>query len=289
MSSHRKVLLAAAVALFALPAEVFAVTPPAGALFGGGAIGATYDPTSVHDVTWVGIRMSKDRKRLTFYGDVDLVCSGKHSVILTTTDAKLLSGGRFSATNTVDPAMNSGIGGTLKFSGRFTSRGAASGSIQTATTLNGAACQSRKLSWDARSPVLAPHHSGAKTGGTYFGTTKQTFSALVRTDRSGRRLKQASIEYLYTCRSGKKNQYGNEVTPGTRLSKTGTFTGHDHFSHPYQNTPGLTGHWVSTVHGKVKGDRATGTWNVKITVTKDSDGSVVDTCSTGTIAWTAAK
>ena len=53
------------------------------------------DASDRHDVTWVGARMSKDRKSLTFYADVDIFCGGKDAgVYLTTTDAKLGSGGR---------------------------------------------------------------------------------------------------------------------------------------------------------------------------------------------------
>jgi hypothetical protein len=289
--SRRKPLLAAGVAFFALPAGAVAVTPPSRALFGGGAIGPKYTPGSVHDVTWVGARMSKDRKSLTFYADVDLICGGKKAgVILTTTDAKLRSGGRFSGTNTVDPATNSGIAGTVRFAGRFVHRGIAKGTIKTSNTQNGATCESRDISWEIHSPFIAPHHSGAKAGGLYLGTTKQTFSALVRTNRAGTRLAQASFEYLYRCKNFNptQDQYGNEVTPATAIKK-GAFHGFDHFSHAMPGQPGNTGHWASNVDGKVKGDRVTGTWTVSIQVTRDSDGAIVDQCTSGPVGFTAAK
>src|SRR4051812_24797009 len=290
--SVKGVLRTAAVALVGLPAGATAVTPPSRALFGGGAIGPAYTPGSVHDVTWVGARMSKDRKSVTFYADVDLICGGrKGSVILTTTDAKLRSGGRFSGTNTVDPATNSGIAGTVKFAGRFTQRGIAKGTIRTSNTQNGATCESRKISWEIHSPFIAPHHSGAKAGGVYFGTTKQTFSTIVRLDRTGKRLKQASFEYLYRCKNFNptQDQYGNEVTPAALLSKTGAFHGFDHFSHPMPNQPGNTGHWLSNVDAKVRGDRITGTWTVSIQVTRDSDGAIVDQCTSGPVGFTASR
>jgi hypothetical protein len=289
--SSTKVFLAACMAFVAIPAGATAATPPPRALFGGGAIGAKYLPTSTHDVTWVNARVSKDQKTVDFYADVDLFCGGQNAgVYLTFATVPLKSGGRFSGSDPIEPETNSGLTGVMKFSGRFTGKGVASGSLTITGTKSGTPCEKRNIDWEMRAPFLAPHHRAAKTGGTYYGTTKDTFPAMVRTNASGTRLRQASIEYLFKCQNNTQEQYGNEVTPGAPISKTGRFHSKDHFSHPFgQPGSGMPGHWASTVEGKVQGDRATGTWKIDITITRDSDGAVVDTCTAGSIAFTAAK
>jgi hypothetical protein len=243
---------------------------------------------TTRDVTWVSARVSKDQKTVDFYGDIDLYCGGQNAgVYLTFATVPLRSGGRFSGADPIEPETNSGLTGVMKFSGRFTARGIASGSLTISGTKSGTPCETRKIPWQLRSPFLAPHPRAAETGGTYYGNTKDTFPVMVRTNASGTRLRQASLEYVYKCQNSNQESYGNEVTPGTALSKTGAFHSKDHFSHA--TAPGITGHWTSTVDGRVKGDRATGTWTINIQMTRDSDGAVVDNCTTNAIEFNAAK
>src|SRR3954468_12271762 len=99
-----RLLLATGLALVALPATSLATTPPAGALFGGGAIGPEYLTTSTYDVTWVNARVAKDQKTVRFYGDVDLKCGTEAGVFVLTSATVPLKSGRFSGSYTIEPA-----------------------------------------------------------------------------------------------------------------------------------------------------------------------------------------
>jgi len=69
-------LIAAALAVTAVaPATAQSPKPPKNVLFGGGVIGSQRDPQHL-DVQYTQVRIAKDAKTLTFFGDYREMCDG---------------------------------------------------------------------------------------------------------------------------------------------------------------------------------------------------------------------
>src|SRR3954471_19576397 len=276
-------LLVAALLAVAAPSAASAYTPPARALYGGRAIGPKFNKANHSDVTWASARVSQDQQSVTFYADVDLTCGTYRGIVLTNASAPV-QGGKFAGSFTIDPATNSGIAGTLTFSGKFTERGLASGTIRTSTTRNGAPCTSRTVPYELRLPSRTPYHPSDKVGGTYYGSTDQTYPVLLRTDRSRRHLLQGSLEFDYGCPTNPQRTYSNETTPPTTISRTGKFHGVESYASPLAG--GMTAHFTSDVTGRFQGNRARGIWKIDVQITRDADNSVVDNCTSGPMKFT---
>jgi hypothetical protein len=128
----------------------------------------------------------------------------------------------------------------------------------------------------------------AATGNTYGGVTPQGEPIVVVMTANRRKVVRALTVLDMTCTSGDTGL----VTDGYRqlsVSKKGRF-GYTFGPTTERNDDGTTSDFLGRVSGKLNPSKTkiTGTWSYTITE-RDATGAVTDTCTSGSVTWTAKQ
>ncbi|HEY8584946.1 MAG TPA: hypothetical protein VIL49_18450 [Capillimicrobium sp.] len=281
---------AGATALLAAPAA--AATPVGGALYGGGA--ETVDGDMPEYTT---IRVQKGAERLNFYGEWALRCTGggEDLSFVTAEDVRLRRDGSFSGEGAIEGEGPLGSqSGTFTFSGRFTARHIAKGVAradvdQTLTAGGGAACTTGRF----RFTVIDAQQRGAiatpKAGAQFYGSTSQTYPALLRLDGRGRALTFASVEYELAC-EGAEPLFLDERMPARfiDLERDGTFSGTETFT-DQATVNGSPLEVTARLEGAFRRGKVRGTWRMTAVARDPATGAQTATCSSERITFRVAR
>jgi hypothetical protein len=280
----------AAVAL-AAPAIAEAPITPEGN-FGGGALAAPPRAIDGAGNAIVAVR-ALPKRRLEIEATVRGRCAGGDISAV----AKVAADGSFHAEGTVsqqpDPALK--ITTTYKLTGRFTSRGAAEGTL-TATldrSLEGhtTTCRSGKVAYSLRRPTGGLGDPGAPKAAFYYGTTAQRSTGpnrpiVLRVSASGRVLRRALFGESVKC-SDDRIAIGIEA-PRTDvpIDSRGRVTDHER----YEFTQGEAVVHVDDHFTAELGTRgARGTFTLSSRAADRASGRTIQTCKSGTVRWRAAR
>ncbi len=128
----------------------------------------------------------------------------------------------------------------------------------------------------------------AATGNTYGGVTKQGMPVVVDMTADRRRIVRAVTVLDLTCTSGDS---GLTTDRYTRLpvTKTGRFA-YAFGPTTERNEDGTTTDFEGRIAGRLNAakTRIAGTWSYTITE-HDAAGAVTDTCTSGSVSWTAKQ
>jgi hypothetical protein len=134
----------------------------------------------------------------------------------------------------------------------------------------------------AAAPAVAakPH-----PGGTYGGMTPQDWPAIFTVAANGRSIVSAHIGLDRPCSSGNTRSTSDGYR-GVRISRSGAFST-SFGPEPQQNDDGTTDEFSGSLRGRLdaRHGRITGTWDL-MSVTKDANGNVTDTCDSGPVKFT---
>lgn len=128
----------------------------------------------------------------------------------------------------------------------------------------------------------------AATGNTYGGVTPQDEPIVVVLTANRRKIVRALTVLDMTCTSGDTGL----ITDGYRqllVSKKGRF-GYSFGPTTERNDDGTTSDFQGRISGKLNPSKTkiTGTWSYTITE-HDATGAVTDTCTSGSVKWTAKQ
>jgi hypothetical protein len=136
--------------------------------------------------------------------------------------------------------------------------------------------------------AAAPGAASAATklkGVTYGGFTPQGLPVVIEIAKNGRTIARTTIAIQLKCTSG-----ATVTLPDTYGMPVKKRKFHGSFNEPLTNADGT----ITTFHGEVAGrfnkarTKVSGKWLVNST-TRDGAGAVVDTCTSGTVRWTAKQ
>jgi hypothetical protein len=136
--------------------------------------------------------------------------------------------------------------------------------------------------------AAAPAHAARPhlhPGGTYGGVTPQDWPAIFTVAASGRSIVSAYIGLDRPCTSGDTRSTTDRYAK-LKVSRTGAFSS-SFGPQPEQNADGSTDEFTGSLSGRLdaRRGRITGTWEL-MSVTKDTAGSVTDTCDSGAVKFT---
>ena len=141
-----------------------------------------------------------------------------------------------------------------------------------------------------------PRHLGAKaaasakapTGLVFGGITPQAWPVVVALNKARNRVDQVVIGLDMACASG--DTFGtSDGFQALKLSKKGRFA--TTFGPERIDAGGVPADVESKVIGRQSADRGSmrGVWSLKITVYDPTGTSVLDTCESGLVSWTASQ
>ncbi|HEU4658146.1 MAG TPA: hypothetical protein VFR97_11495 [Capillimicrobium sp.] len=283
----------AAAALLTCAAPAAAATPENGALYGGGAKTATGEFNE-----YTTIRVAKDGASINFFGEWGVKCEGggRDLAYITAEDVALGGDGSFSGKGEVSGQGPLGSQtGSFRFSGRFTKAHVATGTArvdiqQTLTAGGGAACTSGTFRWTVVDPSQRAARAVPRRNAMFFGSTAQTYPALLRLDRRGE-VAFAALEYELSCTKEAQPLFLDERMPGSfiELQRNGRFAGEETYTSSRVTLQG-NGELVVTakLRGAFRNGRLSGTWSLTGVVKDRTTGAQLDTCTSGKIEFSAA-
>jgi hypothetical protein len=291
---HRiSVLATVATAGLIAAAPATAATPVARALYGGGA-----STTDGDHAEYTTVRVEKRAKTLNLYGEWKVTCAGggQDLTYVTAEHVPLKRNGSFAGTGTIkaDGPLGSQTG-RFRFSGRFTAkhvvRGTAVATLQqTLTAGGGAACTTGRFHFTAIDPTQRGAVATAKPDAQYYGSTSQSYPALVRLDAQGTGLRYASLEYELPCEGQQQPLFLDERMPGQfiTLGPDGHLTGTETFT----STATVGGNRLditATLDGSFGPEGLTGTWKLTGRILDAQTGEQIGTCTSEDIRFAAAR
>jgi hypothetical protein len=132
-----------------------------------------------------------------------------------------------------------------------------------------------------------------KKGAAFVGVSSQTTGDLglpldIRVSPAGTAMSRFDIEWTSACTgTGGQESYGGLSVTLNKKITAGVFTDSSTFNKPFSN--GDTGLFVTQLYGKFTSSvRAAGTFRVTVSIT-DGTKTVVDTCDSGVIHWSATN
>jgi hypothetical protein len=144
------------------------------------------------------------------------------------------------------------------------------------------ASKPRHLSATAAQTAKAP------SGLVFGGITPQSWPVVVALNKARNRVDQVVIGLDMTCTSG--DSFGtSDGFQALKLSRKGRFS--TTFGPERIDAGGVPADVESKVIGRLSNNRASmrGIWSLKITIYDPTGTSVLDTCESGLISWTAAQ
>jgi hypothetical protein len=277
--------------LLAAPATALAPLVPAGN-FGGGALAAPPRAIDGAGNAIVALR-ALPKRRLEIEVTVRARCAGGDIAAT----AKVAADASFHSEGTVsqqpDPALK--VTTTYKLRGRFTSRGAAEGTLSATLerSLRGrkTTCRSGKVVYAVRRPTGGLGDPGAPKAAFYYGTTSQRSTGpnrpiVLRVSADGRLLRRALFGESVKCSD-------NRVAIGIEAPRTdvpidsrGRVADHER----YQFTQGEAVVHVDDRFTAELGTRgARGTFSLSSRAADRASGRTIQTCKSGTAHWRAAR
>jgi hypothetical protein len=270
-----------------------AATPVAGALYGGGA-----STTDGDHAEYTTVRVEKSGKTLNFYGEWRVRCDGggQDLAYVTAEHVRLKRNGAFSGKGTIKASGPLGSqAGRFRFSGRFGARHVVRGTAvanlqQTLTAGGGAACTTGRFRFTAIDATQRGAVATPKPGAQYYGSTSQTYPALLRLDAGGTSLRYASLEYELPCEGQEQPLFLDERMPGQliTLGPDGRFSGTETFT----STATVAGNPLEiTAHldGAFANGRLTGAWKLTGRILDAQTGAQIATCTSEDITFAAAR
>ena len=128
----------------------------------------------------------------------------------------------------------------------------------------------------------------APSGAVFGGITPQSWPVVVALNKARTRVDQVVIGVDMTCTSG--DSFGtSDGFQALKLSKKGRFS--TTFGPERIDAGGVPADVESKVIGRMSNNRGSmrGIWSLKITVYDPTGMTVLDTCESGVVSWTAAQ
>jgi hypothetical protein len=140
-------------------------------------------------------------------------------------------------------------------------------------------CRSGSRTWQVRAATRETTVGPPKANAGYYGLTSQSrgrpHTFTLRVNRRAGRVQSAVFDYRHLCRRGFVET--NNVTPGARIRRNGTFSLRERFTLRFSNA---TEHALVKVDGRFTPNGVNGRLSVTSTVRSPS-GAVIDRCRTG--------
>lgn len=300
--AHRIATVAALLLILSgLPAAPATALPPGrSGLYGGGAARDYMHFVSLRVVPAGG---------LTAHATLVTKCAPRFGDQLTESisvrDVRLDADGRYSATTAFTDRVDPGVPltggmfaeGTISFSAHVMAGGLARGTVRVRTGYSESdggpvvsSCDTGSIPWTARRP---PPDAGAGSTmlqpGTHRGTTDQDQPVLMRVTRRGRLVRRAGLTVQVDCRSAIGLPL-DVVAQRVRVRR-GRFGAAGGFARPYTDPDGrqVVERYTWKLRGRFGRRGARGTFELTGVVRRRDDGRRVGSCSTGEIAWRAAR
>ena len=260
--------------------------------FGGGALVAPPRPIDGAGNAIVALR-ALPKRRLEIEATVRGRCAGGDISAAT----KIAASGRFSSDGTVsqqpDPSLK--ITTTYKLAGRFTSPGAAEGTL-TATIERSLAgerttCRSGTVKFGARRPTGGLGDPGAPKAARYYGTTAQKSTGpnrpiVLRVSGDGRTLSRALFGESVKCNDGQLAIGIEAPQTSVAIDADGRVADRER----YTITQGEAVIHVNDRFTAELGSRgARGTFSLSARTADRASGRTIQTCKSGTIRWRASR
>ncbi|HET7566524.1 MAG TPA: hypothetical protein VFJ91_00910 [Gaiellaceae bacterium] len=184
-------------------------------------------------------------------------------------------------------------GGTIEYSGRFLSASKAAGTVRLVWAEGATSCDSDTISWTANAKSSALSGAAAASA-LYAGTTSQRSTRapvrmplMVRVSADGKTA--AATAYINVfCKDPRLN-----ITSGGFYAGPGMKIGSDGSMHEFGSFSSTVGDrkiaYTSTFSGRFGAKAVTGTWTLKAVVTAKKTGKKLDSCSSGTLTWSAGR
>lgn len=282
---------ALAAGTLAAPATAEAPITPAGN-FGGGALAAPPRAIDGAGNAIVAVR-ALPKRRLEIEVTVRARCAGGDISAAT----KVAADGTFRSEGTVsqqpDPALK--ITTAYKLSGRFTSRGAADGTLSATIvrSLQGrkTTCRSGKVAYALRRPTGGLGEPGAPKAAFYYGTTSQHSTGpnrpiVLRVSANGNRLTRALFGESVKCSDGRVAIGIEAPRTDVPIDAHGIVRDHER----YTFTQGEAVVHVDDRFTAELGTRgARGTFSLSSRAADRASGRTIQTCKSGTVHWRAAS
>jgi hypothetical protein len=147
-------------------------------------------------------------------------------------------------------------------------------------------CNSGRRAWQIRAAVPETTVGPPKANSGYYGLTSQAFKRphafTLHVDRRAKRVQSAVFDYRSQCRHGAPEL--NNITPGGRIARDGTFSLRERFTLRFSNS---TERFLVKVDGKFTPNGVNGKLSVS-SVARSLSGNVIDRCRTGRRTFAAA-
>jgi hypothetical protein len=275
---------------------------PAGrsGLYGGGAV-RDY-------VQFVSAQVRPDG-RFTASATLVTRCSPRFGDTLTESvtvrDEQLSPEGRYAGTSTFEDALEPGVPtvgglqakGTIRLSIGVGAGGRAAGAIRVLTTYSDpntgaevARCDTGRIGWVARRPFPDTGEGRVKLQpGTHRGTTEQGQPFLARVTKRGRLVRRAGLTVRVGCPSG--IGLALDVVAHRIRVRRGRFGASENFERPFTYPDGtrVVERYSWAMRGRFGARGASGTFQMRGVVRRESDGERIGTCAKGPIAWRALR
>jgi hypothetical protein len=282
-----------ATAGLAAAAPATAATPVAGALYGGGA-----STTDGDNAEYTTVRVEKRGTTLNFYGEWKVRCDGggQDLAYITAEHVRVKRNGAFAGKGTIKGSGPQGSqAGRFRFSGRFTSRHVVRGTAvatlrQTLVAGGGAACTTGRFRFTAIDATQRGAVATAKPGAQYYGSTDQTYPALLRLDAQGTGLRYASLEYELRCDGQEQPLFLDERMPGPSIT-LGT-DGRFHGTETFTSTATVGGNPLeitANLDGGFSASGLSGTWKLTGRILDAQTGAPIGSCASDDITFAAAR
>jgi len=291
------VILCGAGAALAATAAAFAQAPskPSGN-FGGGAVvpapKALFGPGSAV----IGMRALPDRTL-----QIDATLRGKCGGGEITTTTKIAADGSFSAKGTAreDPNPTTTVTTTYEIDGAFTGASAIEGTalaqINVTSDAGPKSCRSGTVKIKARRPTGEIGTPGALPGAIYYGTTTQKTTIdrgvgprrpiVLRISADGRLLTRGLYGEQVRCSDDTRSSGVDAPRTDVRIDAKGRVNDRERFTDEGEQ---VLVHVDDRFTGQFGSKGARGTFSLSDRTVDRATGNVIQSCTSGTIKWTAA-
>ncbi|MEJ7797431.1 MAG: hypothetical protein WKF42_02945 [Solirubrobacteraceae bacterium] len=282
-----------ALAAFMLTGTSVAETPvtPVGNLGGGALVAPPRDIFGAGNAV-VALR-ALPKRRLEIEATVRAGCAGGDISAST----KVAANGRFEAegTATQEPGPALRIKTRYVLRGRFTTAGAAEGTLSATIERSAGGrtkrCTTGMVKFGVRRPTSGVGTAGAIKSARYYGTTSQRGAGpsrpiVLRVSADGRRLTRGLFGESVRCNDGKISIGLEAPRTNIRIDSRGRVRDRDQF----KITEGETVVHVDDRFTAQLGSKgARGTFALSDRTTDRASGRTIQTCSSGTVRWRAAR
>lgn len=186
-------------------------------------------------------------------------------------------------------------GGTIEYSGRFVSASQATGTVRLVWAEGATSCNSGTISWTANATSSALSGAAASSA-LYAGTTSQhstrapvKMPLMVRVSADGKTAAATAYINVFCSTTDPKlniTSGGFYAGPGLKIGSDGSFKEHSSFSDTSGDKKIA---FTSTFAGRFGGKAVTGTWRMDALVTAKATGKKIDSCTSGTLTWSAGR